>query len=296
MRQGLVSIVIPSRGEKDGSRKEEFLNATILDILKNAVGDIEILPVLDGYELPKEERINDSRVRYLHLPNMGKLQKRQAVNAAISISHGEFVMSVDAHCMFASGFDEVLKKEHKPNWVQVPRRHRLNAFTWTLSDGPNQPPIDYEFWMWNDFIGKTKGYGELCNFKWDKRTIERLHILVDETLTFQGSCWFMTREWFDTIKFEIEGYTGWGQEAEEIGLKTRALGGHLMVNKKTWYAHLHKGSAHGRMYYFPKNQRDESYAFGYDYWVRKNTEVFGKVIDSFMPIPGWEENWRDYIC
>ena len=52
-----VSVIIPSRNE------EQYLNNTIMDILANAVGNIEIIPVLDGWEPTK--RITDYRVKYI---------------------------------------------------------------------------------------------------------------------------------------------------------------------------------------------------------------------------------------
>jgi hypothetical protein len=288
MNNELVSIVVPSRQEK-------FLQRTILDILEKATGPIEIFPVLDGYEPPVEEIINDPRVHYIRIPNMGRMQKRQAVNCAASIANGKYFMSVDAHCMFAKGFDEVLKADHQPNWIQIPRRHRLEANSWTLEDGPDQPPIDYEYWMWNAFTARFHNFGELHGYKWNERTIARKDILVDETMTMQASCWFMELDWFKKIGFEVEGYTGWGQEAEELCLKTWSAGGKVMTNKKTFYAHLHKGSKHGRMYFMSKAQRDESCIWSYRHWVIENTEAFGKVIDRFMPIPGWKSDWKNYI-
>src|SRR3989338_3025437 len=115
----MLSIAIPSRNEV-------FLRQTILDVLANAAGEIEVFPVLDGYEPPPEEIVHDPRVHYLRLPlGDGKCHKRQGMNKMVELSSGEYVMTLDAHCMVAKGFDEQLAKDHKPNWVQVPRRNRL---------------------------------------------------------------------------------------------------------------------------------------------------------------------------
>jgi hypothetical protein len=115
-------------------------------------------------------------------------------------------------------------------------------------------------------------------------------------MEFQGSCWFMTKEWFNKMGFmQVEGYTGWGQEAEEIALKTYQNGGAVKTNKNTWYAHLHKGQTYGRMYYMSRDENRKSYAYAYDHWVVKNRDFFIQYIERFMPIPGWPADWKDRI-
>lgn len=281
-----ITIIIPSRNEI-------FLQKTILDVLQKATGSIEVFPVLDGYEIPEEEIIRDPRVKYIRLPQQNYTQKRHGVNKAVSLSRGEFVMSLDAHCMMAKGFDEVLARDHQPNWVQIPRRNRLDAEKWALqSQSDNRPPIDYEYFMYPGRAG-TNG---LHGFKWDVRTLERWNIPIDDDLTFQGSCWFMTKEWFLKNKFmQVEGYTGWGQEAEEIGLTTWKNGGFVKTNKNTWYAHLHKGTHYGRMYFMNKKDTRACNAFSFYFWVHKNKEFFTKHIERFMPLPGWPANWKDEL-
>ena len=282
----MLSIAIPSRNEI-------FLKKTIEDVLRKATGDIEVFPILDGYDLPDDEIVKDSRVKYIRIPNNGQMQKRHGINTAVSIAKGEYIMSLDAHCMMAEGFDEQLVKDHQDNWVQLPRRDRLNAEDWCLQHQPNKPSIDYEYFMWQ---GLDKSAPSLHGFRWDARTIEREHILIDDTLTFQGSCWFMTKEWFNKMGFmQIEGYSGWGQEAEEIGLKTRLHGGRLITNKNTWYAHLHKGKKYGRMYFMSRQANFRCYAYSSGMWLGKHREFFIELIDKFSPVPNFPKNWKDIL-
>lgn len=281
----MLSIVIPSKHEK-------FLKQTILDVLKNATGEIEVFPVLDGYTLLDEERVNDSRVHYVTLPAQSYSQKRHGINKVINeLATGEYVMSLDAHCIVAPGFDEQLVKDHQSNWVQVPRRHRLDAENWSLQpQGDKRPPIDYEYIMFKPLLVQNEG---LHGFKWDARTLARANILIDDILTFQGSCWFMTKRWFQERGFmKIEGYTGWGQEAEEISFETWKNGGRVVVNKHTWYAHLHKGAKYGRMYHLSRSENRRSYAYSYNLWLNENREFFIKLIEKFMPLPSWPSNWK----
>lgn len=280
----MLTIIIPSKTER-------FLDNTIQDVLDNATGEIKVIPVIDGYE--PDKRINDPRVSYLKLPATDYMKKRHGINQAVAETDSKYVMALDAHCLVAKGFDEQLIKDHQDNWVQIPRRHRLDAENWCLQDQvDDRPPIDYEYIMWPN---KTRGDG-LHGFKWDARTKERWDIPIDDTLTFQGSCWFMTKDWYNKIGImEVEGFTGWGQEAEEIGFKTRLHGGRVITNKNTYYAHLHKGPIYGRMYYMPRQQTRECNAYSYDYWVNKHKDLFIKTIEQFWPLPNWPENWREQL-
>lgn len=279
----ILSIAIPSKGEK-------FLNQTIKDVLENATGEIEIFPVLDGYE--PDELIEDSRVKYIRLPETPQMKKRHGVNEMVRQSKGDYVMSLDAHCLVAKGFDEQLAKDHQSNWVQIPRRHRLDAENWCIQDQGGRPPIDYEYFM---FKPLTRGES-LHGYKWDSRTLERADIMIDDTLEFQGSCWFMTKDWFNKCGFmQIEGYTGWGQEAEELGLKTRLMGGEVKTNKNTYYAHLHKGKTYGRMYHQNKSEVQASYDYSRQTWLYDNKDFFISVIEKFMPVPNWTPNWKELI-
>ncbi len=290
----IVTIIIPSKTEK-------FLKKTIEDVLIKATGEIEVLPVVDGYWPPEEELVKDPRVRYIHLEPSQKAQKRHGVNRAVSEAKGDYVMSVDAHIMFAPGFDEQLIKDHNPNWIQVPRRNRLDAENWCLQvQGDDRPPIDYEYIMFPPLVTpNVEGTFAIHGFRWDERTNAERDIPIAETITMQASCWFMTKEWFERMHFmQIEGYTGWGQEAEELSFKTWQNGGKLMSNKNTWYAHLHKGEKYGRMYWMSRQENRESYRYSYNHWLVENNDFMISLFEKFnkdLRMPGWPDDWRDKI-
>jgi hypothetical protein len=279
-----LTVIIPSRNEI-------FLNNTINDVLANATGDIEVVPILDGYE--PDVLIEDPRVNYLRLPKVTYTQKRHGINAAVDRTDSKYVMALDAHCMVAPGFDEQLKKDHQPNWIQVPRRHRLDAENWCLQEqSDDRPPIDYEYIMFRPLFKTQSIHG----FKWDERTLSRWDIPIDDILTFQGSCWFMTKDWFKQNGFmQIEGYTGWGQEAEELSFTTWKNGGECKVNKNTWYAHLHKGQKYGRMYWMSREENRKSYSYSYKTWMIDNRDFFMGLIEKFSPLPAWPSNWKEQL-
>ena len=216
----MLSIVIPSY-------KDPSLVKTIDSLLENTEGSIEILAVLDGY-WPAFELRDDPRVRYIHLGKNGGM--RNAINTGVAAANGEYIMRTDEHCVFGKGYDVILTRDCEPNWIVTPRRYYLDTEKWEVMD---LAYVDYEKLAIHN--GKFEGQ------KWHSRGREREHIMVDETMAMQGSCWVMSRKWWDdTIgELQTEGYGPMYQDSHEMAFKTWKKGGKLMVNKNTWFAHKH---------------------------------------------------------
>lgn len=286
--KGRVSVIIPSR-------TEQFLSKTIRDVLAKARGDIEVIAVLEGYWPNPEDLVVDRRLHYLH--NGVPRGMREAINRGAAIATGEYLLKSDAHCMFDEGFDTKLVADVPvyisklegttlpDNWIVIPRRHRLDAEKWEIQD-VGKPPVDYEY------ISSPTDKG-VKGIVWTERCIERRQYQIDENLSFQGSCWFMTRRhYFDDLGgMSMEGYGSFVREAQEIGLKTWLTGGKVYTNKNTWYAHLHKGKVYGRGYFLNKKEMDDGNAYCDDFWFNNRLEGakydLAWLIERFMPVPGW---------
>ena len=92
---------------------------------------------------------------------------------------------------------------------------------------------------------------------------------------------------------------GHAQEPIWLGLKNWLIGGKLMVNKKTWYAHLHKGNRYGRFYKFPGGTVEAS-NWSADHWLNDREpnmiHKFEWFIDEKFPnMPSWPDDWRQEI-
>ncbi len=272
----MLSIIIPTKNEK-------YLEVTVKDLLDKASGEIEIFVVLDGYN--PIERNTDPRVTYIHHEN--SVGMREAINSGIEASRGEYIMKIDAHCIVDKNFDTVLIKHHQPDWVQIPRRYKLDEDNWCRKDDY----IDYE-----QFIFPMKyNPPSLHGYKNLERQEERKDIMIDDTMTFQGSCYFMTREYWDKMGFlKNEAYgTLPAQEATYIGNTVWLNGGRVVVNKYTWYAHLHKRGEDGRGYHMSIEKQRQCYAYSYNYWVNENKEGFIKLIEKFNL--KWPSNWKERL-
>jgi glycosyltransferase involved in cell wall biosynthesis len=276
MTDNLVSIIIPSRNEK-------YLNRTIIDILKKAEGSVEIIAVLDGYDT---ERI--AGVTYVHHPEV--VGMKNGINSAAKVATGQYIMKLDAHCIVAPSFDRRLIADHQPNWIQIPRRHPILEDEWL----PNfESQINYEYWVFPLKYSNTSLHG----FRWITRQFERKDIMIDDTLTFQGSGWFMARTWWNQCDFmNDEGYNELhAQEAAYLGTTTWLRGGRVVVNKNTWYAHLFKSKQAGRGYHMDERKRRMCYEYSYRHWVHDNKDGFIQLIEKFWPLPGWPDNWKQLL-
>lgn len=245
-----LSIVIPSVDEP-------YLQKTIDDIRKNAEGSYEIIVALDGVDVP----VKGARV----IKNK-KIGLRNNLNMGMNAARGEYIAKCDAHNCFAKGFDRVLLKNIKDNWVVVPRRYTLDVEKWRVMD---IPPVDYERLS---IEHKHKIGGAV----WRSRRRRRKHIKIDENMVCQGSFYVMSKKhWKRLGNFDDSGYGPFTQEPIEICLKTwlGPWNGRVMVNKNTWYAHRHR--KFGRVYAPPYVKQGNLYSR--DYWLNNKWE--GRVHD-----------------
>jgi glycosyltransferase involved in cell wall biosynthesis len=289
-----LSIVIPAY-------REPFLNNTIESLLKNTVGDFEIIPVIDGYDSGKI--IEDSRVKPIILErNTGM---RNAINSGISSSSGKFIMKCDSHCSFAYGFNKVLTDSCEDNWLIIPRRYSLSVGDWERD--MRRAPRDYHYLTFPD--PKNTHYGNsMQNADWhsmDKRRSDNKYN-IDDTMSFQGSCWVANRRYFldrvGVLDDSPEAYGTFIQEYLEIGMKYWLGGGEIKINKNTWYSHLSKRKHHYLSGMFSRNYKKDkqsikSYNWATNHWINDkeaNTiHSFEWFIDRFWPIPSWPKNWKE---
>lgn len=284
MNNEKVSIVIPARNE-------QFLQNTIRSMLENARGQIEIIVVLDGY-WPNPQIEEDGRVIFIHRSEPQGM--RPAINAAVAIARGKYVLKADAHCLFPVGFDLALKADCEKNWVVVPRRHRLDPQNWCIQD-TGKPPIDYMYLSYPDDPKDFGGPG-LNGKVWDElnRREDLKKDLITDLMSFQGSAWFMHRDYFyDLELMDDKNYGSFWNEAQEIGLKAWLSGGRVVRNKKTWYAHLHKGKTYGRGYHLAENLLKQGAQYTHKWLTNtawhKQTKPLSWLIERFWPVPGWPE-------
>jgi glycosyltransferase involved in cell wall biosynthesis len=280
-----VSVIIPARNEP-------YLQQTVNEVFSKAVGDVETIVVLDGQEnnpYPIKLPRNLLVIQFFQPQGM-----RSSINAGAEAATGKYLMKLDAHCALSEGYDEILQAGLDDDWVVVPRFYTLNAEEWKWQDGRF---CDYYYLSCpmtdrKQFRFSTGGY-------WWERTQERLDIFVDDAMIFHGSCWMMSAEHFWRIGPLDNAYGTHGMEPQEICFKTwlGPWNGRVMVNKRAWNAHMHKGRQRPRGYHMGKTETFNSYDYCARYWMANSWPQQAKplewLIDKFSPVPTWPENWRE---
>jgi len=296
-----LSILIPARNEI-------FLGKTIENILENIEGKTEVITVLDGYK-PDPPLPPDPRVTLIyHSESIGQ---RAATNEAARLSKAKYLMKCDAHCAFDKGFDIKMMAEMRDDWTMVPVMKNLHAFDWLCPDGhrryqgpsgpcqicgkptvrdivwqakrsPNSVSYCFDstphFQYFGEFAKRPEGQGD-----------------ITPTMSLQGSCWMLTREKYWELNVCDENFGSWGSQGIEVAVKTWLSGGAVMVNKKTWYAHMFRTQGGDFGFPYPISARDQERAKNYardlffnNKWP-KQVRPLSWLVEKFWPVKGWAE-------
>ena len=286
-----VSILIPSRNESFMVGNETVLQKTVRSVYESATGDFEVLVGFDGP--PYQDFPNWPNLKVIRFPDVVGI--KTGINALAAMATGKYIYKTDSHCSFGRGFDEILQEGMEENWIVMPRFYVLNGATWEWQD---ERFYDY-FYLCCPFTD-PRGFRFKAGGHWPEKTAEKLDIPIDETPQIHGSGWFMSKDYyFNTIGgFPNMDVYGHAQEPIWLALKNWLAGGKVMVNKKTWYAHMHQDNKN-RGYHMGHTQEKISYDIAANYWVgnmwAERKHDFEWFIDKFTPMPTWPENWKELL-
>lgn len=302
-----LSILIPAKNE-------EFLKKTVEDILSNIEGDTEVIVVLDGYEIALPELPNNPKVRVLI--NEESKGQRAATNQACQLSGAKYVMKVDAHCAFDKGFDVKMMSEMHDNWTMLPVMRNLHAFNWVCPDGhtryqsPSGVCTECGKETKKDVVWIPKTNPQSTSYCFDqephfqyfnafkkhpdyKKSLEETGLT--ESMSIQGSCFMMTRDKYWELNICDESFGSWGSQGIEVACKTWLSGGRVVVNHKTWYAHMFRtqGGDFSFPYQNPNNKVQQAKKTArelfFDNKWDKQIYPLSWLVEKFWPVPGWTD-------
>jgi len=310
-----LSIIIPSRNEM-------FLARTIEDILANIEADTEVIALLDEKwadpPVPQHERVN-----IIYVPEA--IGQRAAANLACKSSQAKYVMKVDAHCSFDKGFDRKMIegfKEVGDNVTMVPIMRNLWAFDWVCY---------HNYCGWKKYQGPTPEKCPNCgrsnkirrrmvwigkrnpqstsysfnsepHFQYFEDWKHRPQYIKDkkekgftETMSLQGSCFMSTREKYWELELCDEKLGNWGNQGIEVAVKTWLSGGRVLVNHKTWYAHMFRTQGGDFGFPWPAGGRDTQKTknnvknlLWSGKW-HKQIRPLSWLVEKFWPVNGWTQ-------
>jgi len=293
-----VSIIVPARNER-------YLSKTVDDLFAKAKGEIEVIVVVDGpteYQLPKER----PGLKFIIKPTSEGL--RSAINNASDIATGKYLLKCDAHNIVSEGFDEILKKDCDEDWVVSSSYCKLNVDKWEKESDYGSYDYYYLGCPWNS-VGNI-----FRSVVWVTRDKERKDIKIDDTMTMQGSFYFMTKEHFQKRIGYLDAEK-WGSgivDDQEVSLKTWLSGGRVVVNKNVWNAHYHRPPEERRILVPEFNNRSNYAVLGAFTRYFLNNEWEGQIhefnwlVEKFWPLPttrrrnkrerhSWPDNWKEKL-
>lgn len=308
-----LSILIPARNEM-------FLSRTIEDILKNIEADTEVIAVLDGQwadpPIPQNARVNVIKLSK-------SIGQRAATNLACKLSRAKYVMKVDAHCSFDKGFDRKMLETFKvtgDNVTMAPIMRNLWAFDWKcyhcgwkkyqgptpakcgacgkgdrirrkmIWEGKHNPQSTSYCFDATPHFQYFEDWKHRPQYEKDKKEKG-----LTETMSLQGSCWMLTRDKYWELKVCDEKFGGWGSQGIEVAVKTWLSGGQVLVNHKTWYAHMFRtqGGDFGFPYKMSGKDQKKAQAYARELFFNNNwpkqVHPLSWLVEKFWPVKGWTE-------
>jgi hypothetical protein len=306
-----LSILIPARNE-------EFLGRTIQDIFENSEADTEVIAILDGY-LPDPALKPDPRLTVIYNPV--SVGQRAGTNQAAKIARGKYLMKADAHLAFDKGFDRKMLeafKETGDNVIMIPMMRNLHVFDWVCPEGHRRyqspsgacetcgkPTVKDIVWIPKKSpTTHSFTFDKTMHFQYDSAYSKRPEVQkgieingvynpdLRESMSIQGSCFMVSKEKYFELDICSEDFHSWGQQGVEVACKTWLSGGRVLVNMKTWYAHMFRtrGGDFGFPYSNPQDKVNENRElsrelFQKDQWPLA-TRKFQWLLDKFNP-PDW---------
>lgn len=289
-----------------------FLARTVQDILEHREADTEIIVGLDGQwadpPIPQHER-----VVVVYYPQ--SIGQRAMTNQLCKLARGKYVMKVDAHCAFRQGFDKSMIKAFREvgdNVTMVPTMRNLHAFNWVCPDGhtryqsPSGPCKECGKPVTRDVVWIPKKRPESNSYCFDSEP----HFQyfgeytkrpegqgdITETMSLQGSCFMLSREKYWELNIcDEKTFGSWGSQGIEVACKTWLSGGRVLVNRRTWYAHMFRTQGGDFSFPYPMSGDDQQRA------KQKAKELFFKskfpgqvhplswLVEKFWPVRGWTD-------
>jgi glycosyltransferase involved in cell wall biosynthesis len=285
-----VSFIIAARGEKP-----QNLQRTLDSIYQNATGEFEVIVGFDGEPYFNYLATKDN-YKEIRFPSVVGIKTN--LNALAAVATGKYLFKLDAHCSVGERIDEIMQEDISDDWIVMPR-FKIIKDDWSIQmrDGKEE---FYDYFFMHCPLTDSRGYRFKAAGHWPERTQERLDIPIDETPQIHGSGWFVNRDYFLNVLggFPINNTREFhAQEPAWLALRNWLKGGKVMVNKKTYYAHLHQnGNSRG----YQQSKEDENMAYltvAEHFMMNKESnmqhDIQWFINDKFPNMPTWPVNWEE---
>jgi len=256
-----VTVIISARNEPN-------LNRTIKNLLKNSIGKIEFVIVLDGH---KQKVIRDKRIRVIK--NKEPLGRRVSINKAAEIANGDYLFVIDAHCTMSEGWDTRLKCACEKQSIAISVISPLNK-NWELE------PSRYHFVCLSENLQEKW---------WNGNKPKEPLKTIEETMAFTGCAWMIHKDYYWKLGGYDESLGEYGLDGPEWALKVwlnKECPGRILLRTDVICGHR-----------FGTNENNELYSAriaNLAEFKNKMMSLYGtsiyKLVNRFAPVPTWDVN------
>jgi ribosomal protein L37E len=171
--------------------------------------------------------------------------------------------------------------QDKPSTCPTCKVKMYKKMIWQAKKAPNSASYCFDsephFQYWNEY--KAKQEGDLV-----------------ESMGLQGSCFMATREKYWELNLCDETLGSWGNQGIELACKAWLSGGRVIVNKRTWYAHLFRTKGVNG-FGFPYENKESDVQITkkkvkdlfWDFKYEKQIYPVSWLVERFAPCKGWSD-------
>lgn len=252
----LVSVIMPAReSEKD------HIQRTIDNIRENAFGPVEIITVLDGFNM----KLNSTVI----LKFEDVIGQRRAVNAGAKMALGRYLFRLDPHCTMSPEWDARLKSSCGETDLVAPCFDHLDPESW---EGQKR---DVSFWRLDNNL-KCRGVRPWKPL--NKRKIE------EEMMAISGGAWIIRKDYYWSLGGHDEWLGGHGAVGSEWSLKVWLTGGRCLLRTDVVCCHLFRAQL---PYEIDEETRDGAFKKLHNQWVLGEDERIKKPMQWLL----YKFNW-----
>lgn len=208
----------------------QYIEKTIEDIKKNALGKLEIIVFCDGF-LHKEKCRNKiySLVNETNVILGGNYigGQRYAMNEMAKIAKGKFLFKIDGHCRMSPDWDARMKASCKNETIVTAVFDHLDENF--EPEGRDSAFVRLDKHAQTHFLRPWKPLR--------KREIE------EETMAFTGCAWMIRKDYYNKLGGCHEPYGKHGALGSEWSLKTWLTGGKILIRTDVVCYHLFRAKA-----------------------------------------------------
>jgi hypothetical protein len=117
-------------------------------------------------------------------------------------------------------------------------------------------------------------------------------------MSIQGSCFMLTRKMYWKLNICDESYGSWGSQGIEVACKFWFSGGKVVVNHRTWYAHMFRtkpSNGFGFPYKLDQNKVQDAKKRAKEFLKTKDVHSLKWLLGKFAPVPGWTQEELDKL-